>query len=371
MRLNRTHGCLTINFMCSRRWLTWTRRSKRSGCCFAIYPARALLISLTRWTVVREVKPIPAAVPRLVGDAFNQLRSAIEHTVYAEVERQQGRRLTNEEGGRVEMPASRSASSFARWKVDRKRPELIAFDPDSEFVKRIAVLQPFMHSGDIDRHPLRVLVSHTNWSKHRAPAVAATHLGQVNPADHRPRSGLLIHPPVSEPLKGGEILASAPAYPVVELDVWATFSIQRPHSATWHIVMYELAYLETWVRETAIPTLITGTANVPAIRPGLNIAIGHQDFRSATALAGNLTAFERNSIALQAEGFARPGLEELLLKRARRSEHAAILWWINQLDDESAIRRFERLADAARDPESTHVALGEVRRIALRQYQVR
>jgi len=325
----------------------------------------------TRHLIVENVKPIPPLVPRLVGDALNQLRSALEHTIYAEVELLQGRALTSAEGRRIEMPVATTSEDYERWLRDRKRPDLIAFAGKSDFVDRIAALQPFKGSEIADRHPLTVLASHTNWAKHRAPSVAATHVGQVNASDRRPRPDLLVPPPSVEPLRGGEVLASAPVYPAVQLDVWATPTIQRPHSGTWHIVMYELAFVETWVRETAIPTLIAGTTDVQKIRPGIDITLGYQELRKALDGADIRTAFDRNVSAMRAEGSARPGLIQLLAIRADSSERQVIEWWVDQLDDESANGRFERLAAAASDPRSISLALAQVRAIALNAYRNR
>jgi hypothetical protein len=51
--------------------------------------------------VVQEVAPLPQAIPRLVADALTQLRAALEHTLYAEVEAALGRPLTEEEAKSV------------------------------------------------------------------------------------------------------------------------------------------------------------------------------------------------------------------------------------------------------------------------------
>jgi hypothetical protein len=324
-----------------------------------------------RHLIVAGVKPMPEAVPRLVGDALNELRSALEHIVYAEVEYQEGRRLTAVEARSIEMPITDSEAKFTLWRRNRNRTLLQAFGDQSMFLSRMQELQPFRSQAEALIDPLTVLAAHTNHAKHRSPAVASTHLGRVNAADFLDKPGLVIPAPVPGPLNGGEVLATTPALAPVEVDVWATFAVQRPHTHTWHIVMYELAFVETWVRETAVPTLITGSVNVAAIPPGLDITIGHADMRAALLEADPAPAFERNSIALQAEGFARPGLIELLMKQGLANDKDATEWWVASLDDRAAINRFERLAMAATDPYSTSQALQQLRRIAHRAYAAR
>jgi hypothetical protein len=324
-----------------------------------------------RHLIVAGVKPMPEAVPRLVGDALNELRSALEHVVYAEVEYQEGRRLTAIEARSIEMPISDSEAMFTLWRKSRNRKLLHAFGDDSEFLSRMEELQPFRSEAEALIDPLTVLAAHTNHAKHRSPAVASTHLGKVNAADFIDKPGLVIPAPIPGPLQGGEVLATTPALAPVEVDVWATFAVQRPHTHTWHIVMYELAFIETWVRETAVPKLLAGSLNVAPIPPGLDITIGHGDMRAALLEADPVPAFERNSIALQAEGFARPGLIELLMKRGWVKDRDVIEWWVASLDDRAAINRFERLAMAATDPYSTSQALQQLRRIAQRAYAAR
>lgn len=41
--------------------------------------------------VVESIRPLPQAIPRLVSDILNQLRSAIEHSLFAELEHELGR----------------------------------------------------------------------------------------------------------------------------------------------------------------------------------------------------------------------------------------------------------------------------------------
>ncbi|MGC0423517.1 hypothetical protein [Embleya sp. AB8] len=56
-----------------------------------------------------------------MADALTQLRAALEHDLYAEVEARLGRLLTNEEAVRIEMPACSSADVWEKWLKNGKR----------------------------------------------------------------------------------------------------------------------------------------------------------------------------------------------------------------------------------------------------------
>ena len=55
--------------------------------------------------VARSIAPLPEAISRFSADAMTQLRAALEHALYAQVEQQLGRPLTAKEGRWIEMPA--------------------------------------------------------------------------------------------------------------------------------------------------------------------------------------------------------------------------------------------------------------------------
>lgn len=101
----------------------------------------------------------------------------------------------------------------------------------------------------------RVLAEHTNHAKHRAPAVAATRLGAV--VVHRHDSPPRIEPDSGgplRPLRRGDVLAGIPAGEHVPLDIWPAVAIQRPHTASWHVIVRELSDIQDWVRSVAIPS---------------------------------------------------------------------------------------------------------------------
>src|SRR4051812_2545305 len=98
---------------------------------------------------VRGVAPLPEAIARYAADALTQLRAAIEHTIYAEVEHQLGRKLTKDEGRQIEMPATTKESDFDDWLGRRRRRELAPLQDGAPLVKRIRDLQPY-HRRDYD-----------------------------------------------------------------------------------------------------------------------------------------------------------------------------------------------------------------------------
>ncbi|MGI5238706.1 hypothetical protein [Dactylosporangium sp. CA-139066] len=231
---------------------------------------------------VARVAPLPAAVPRLVADALTQLRAAIEHTLFAEVEHQIGRRLDASEARRIEMPATTSNDGFSDWLRQRRRLDLLPLLDGSPLVARLRDLQPF-NRRDADNHPLRVLAEHTNLAKHRTPAVAATFIAEVIPDVKDP--DVVISPNSGRQVLAGDTLVTGPLYKQRPISIWPKVSIQRPHTETWHVLMKELGYVEEWVRTTAIPTLVTGTRDVSPLPPQIDVGVGYGDIQEALSVA--------------------------------------------------------------------------------------
>ncbi|WP_458683069.1 hypothetical protein [Prescottella equi] len=239
--------------------------------------------------IVVATAPNPEAIPRYVADCLTQLRAALEHTLYAEVEHSLGRDLTVEEVRAGEFPACTTEPKFIEWLRHRRRRELKPLGSESELVSRIRRLQPFQRR-DPDEHPARVLAEHTNVAKHRAPAVAMTRLGAVVPTVEH--SDLEVAIPLRSmadrvigglPISPGDVIASGPWDLRIPLDIWPMVSIQRPHTESWPIIMHELGYLEQWIRTTAIPILITGTRDVLERPPQLDITTGYENIRAGTS----------------------------------------------------------------------------------------
>ncbi|MFF1680934.1 hypothetical protein ACFVYG_33455 [Streptomyces sp. NPDC058256] len=304
--------------------------------------------------VVKALAPIPEAVPRLVADALTQLRAALEHTLYAEVEANLGRPLTDEEARGVEMPATTDAGALAKWFRDGRRRRLPPLHVGTPLAQRIERLQPFQRR-DSDEHPLRLLAVYTNMAKHRTPAVAATRLGAVYPDD--PRSDLTVVLPLKPrpqpgdglPLKEGDALASAPRGARIPFSVVPTVSLQRPHTGVWVIAAHELDLLEQWVRTIAIPVLVTGNYGVTRLPPQLDIAVGREDLRAELATAGRTPAVVRARDKIAAVS-ARTGLVEVLAPSLGGPEAKTVRIWLDSLDDDTVVEHVVRLGGLRGQP---------------------
>ncbi|MGA5265380.1 hypothetical protein [Streptomyces lydicamycinicus] len=304
--------------------------------------------------VVKALAPLPEAVPRLVADALTQLRAALEHTLYAEVEASLGRPLTEEEARGVEMPATTEAGALAKWFRDGRRRRLPPLHAETPLAQRIERLQPFQRR-DADEHPLRLLAVYTNLAKHRTPAVAAARLGAVYPDD--PRSDLTVALPLKPrprpgdglPLREGDVLAAAPRGARIPFSVVPTVSLQRPHTEVWAIAAHELDLLEDWVRTIAIPVLVTGSYEVSSLPPQLDITVGHGDLRAELATAGRTPAVLRARDRIAA-AVARADLVEVLAPSPEGPEAETVRIWLESLDNEAVVERAVRLASVRGQP---------------------
>ncbi|MEU1502188.1 hypothetical protein [Streptomyces sp. NPDC005732] len=313
-------------------------------------------------------------IPRLVADTLTQLRAALEHTVYAEVEHLLARPLTPEEARSIEMPASTTSASFESWLNHRRRRELPPLQSSAPFAQRIRALQPFRRRAP-DEHPLKLLVEYTNLAKHRRPAVAAARLGAVYP--DAPHPGLVVAQPLErrpqagsgQPLHVDDIIATGPRNEYIPFSIVTTVSLQRPHTGVWNIAVNELEYLENWVRATAIPIIVTGDHDVTPLPPQLDIDTGHDDLRRALADAGTDSAVERGSRRIQAT-VARTGLTEMLIPLLGSDLAETINEWASAVADDAVVERVNRLAQARH---SHHGALRVIEELAeeVRAYKTR
>ena len=282
------------------------------------------------YVTVTSVAPLPPAVARLAADALTQLRAAIDHAVYAEVEVGLGRPLTVEEERRVEMPATTTPEGFADWLKRSRRRELPPLREGSDLVKRISSLQPY-HRKDADQHPLRVLAEHTNLAKHRTPAVATVQLALVNtwPLNN---PDLLVGTR-GTPLEVGTVVASGPKFKQIPIDIWSQVAIRRPHTGEWMVLVKEIGSLAEWVRTVAIPVVATGDANShPPLPPHIDTARGWASARDAIGAAGPIPADVRHLTRLQAHT-GRRDLPEILALHPEPPAPEVIQQWVDGLTD--------------------------------------
>ncbi|MFC0039556.1 hypothetical protein [Actinomadura rayongensis] len=301
---------------------------------------------------VTGVAPLPQAVARLTSDALNQLRSTLEHVLYAEVEHRVEVPLTNEQARSLEIPATLAADKLRDWATRKPRKEIAVLQPETDLYRRIAHLQPFQRR-DSDAHPLKVLAEYTNHSKHRAPAVAAVQVGATIP--DQPSDGFQVVEPPGHPIQVGDILARGPVGRISTGSLFPKVSILRPHSRTWHILIHELRDLESWVRRIALPMLITGTTEVDPLPPHLDITVGHADFGTALAAADPVPAADRLDEILKA-GIAREALPDLLRTHPDGAQHGqALSAWAASLSDDEAVQKLERLKNC--DPRTLNTVV--------------
>ena len=289
---------------------------------------------------VKAVKPIPPAVSRYTADALTQLRAAVEHVLFVEVERATGRDLTEREARAIEMPACTAAEEFSRWLNDGRRKTLPPLKDGTRLVKRIRDLQPYHLRKQPDHHPLRLLVEHSNLAKHRAPVVAATRVTQVIP-DRMP-PGVEIPPPSAEPVQVGDVLAIAPAGVVVPLDIWPTISVRRPHTGEYPVLLSELELIADWVRLVAVPILVTGSRDVAPLPVQLDTTVGWDDPRAVLAPGGQLTATSRFKHFLQVQ-IAREGLRDMLDVHPAKPDRNATQRWIGSLSDDDVLKHISEV----------------------------
>ncbi|MCX4657438.1 hypothetical protein AB0N79_33805 [Streptomyces microflavus] len=314
--------------------------------------------------VVTAIAPLPEAIPRLVADALTQLRAALEHTVYAEVQHLLRRSLTAEEARSIEMPATTSLADFEAWLNHRRRRGLAPLQPSDPLAQRIRALQPFQRR-DPDEHPLKILVEYTNMAKHRRPTVAAARLAAVHP--DAPNPGLSVSQPLErwpqpgsgQPIHVNDTIATAPRRAYIPFSIWTTVSLQRPHTSIWNIAAKELEYLEDWVRTTAIPIIVTGGREVTPLPPQLDISTGHDDLRSELPGAGAASAAERGGQRIQA-AVARVGLTEVLAPLMGSDMSETLSEWAATLTDDAVLQRLGRLAQASHSPQESLRATGQM-----------
>ncbi|NUU21783.1 MAG: hypothetical protein HOV68_09750 [Streptomycetaceae bacterium] len=304
--------------------------------------------------VVEAIAPLPQALPRLVADALTQLRAALEHALYAEVEAQLARPLTDEAPVRIEVPACATATAWTKWLGNTKRSQLAPLRAGSPLAQRLERLQPFQRNTP-DDHPLQLLVKHTNTAKHRNPAQIATRIGTIYPDD--PASPLeAIVPPDLRPQPGGgaavrvgDTIASAPRGRRIEFSVFPTVCLRRPHTGVWTILAHELQYLEEWVRTVALPVLLAGRHDLPLIPPQLDIATGCDDVRGRLANAGTVPAADRSRARFEA-ATARTGLVDVLAPHSFSPNAEVVRAWVAALTEADAVERVNRLASVRHDP---------------------
>jgi hypothetical protein len=295
-------------------------------------------------TRVTAIHPIPLAVSRSVADALGQLRSALEHTLYAEAEHRKGKRLTEDESQALEMPAARTADGFEKWLDNQRRPRRRLLGKD--LTERVRILQPF-GSTSPEEHPLTAIAEYTNFAKHRAPAIASTLLGTVIVETRRP---IRLPNGPDRQLRPGDVLISGPVGAIVPVAIYPKISLFRPKSRTWAIVMHELGRLEEWVRTEALPILVTGQTDVEELPPTVDLMSGHGSRADLLATAQVRSAYVRNSRRMQVTALRESLPETLAYSDLLNLSEASKL--VRSLGDDEVLACADDLEDIAASGDS-------------------
>lgn len=293
-------------------------------------------------TVVTSMAPIPRKVPLLVADALVSLRNAIEHTIFAEIEYVDGA-LDKKAARLVEMPASKTYIDFQSWikKCEKNGPP--SLHRGSELLRRIDGLQPYQRTRDPQNHPMALLASHTNFSKHRAPAITAVRLAAIHREDRTPPSLNDVQRRPEVPLLVGEVIAQTPRGTRIPVALSPTIGMNRPGTDRWPVLMTELDDLATWVRTQAVPRLICGTApTAPELPPRYDIAIGHDDDRSALSKGSRIPATQRHRDRLGAAS-VRQDMVGTLAQMEDAPSREEIAAWLDALSDQEVLAKIKQL----------------------------
>lgn len=302
------------------------------------------------YSTIRSVKPLPRAIALYTADALTTLRAAVEHVLYAEARHLIKRDFTSIEERLVEMPARTKAEEFDRWVIDRTRKKAPSSLITGPLLARVRELQPYHRKPDPLVHPLALLASHSNFAKHREAALAAAQVAFTVPDDAE--SGVSIMPSPAGPAKPGDILAATPFGIQVPASIFSNVGIRRPDTGGWVILLKELGDIAAWVRTVAIPTLITGTADVDPLPASLNTSESSSDERLTIAAGSWETAVERSSLRMAAFT-ARDDLGRLLTMHPEGAAHgSAITFWLESLGDRDVLDRAQQLAGAQPSPEN-------------------
>lgn len=294
-------------------------------------------------TVVDQVVPIPRKLPLLVADALVALRAALEHTIFAEVEFLDGA-LSEKAARSVEMPAAMTWDAFEDWKRKRRRNGPPSLQGGAELVRRIAALQPFHRNQEPHLHPLARLVAHTNHAKHRTPAVVAVGLVGMYEDAKVPRSLDELPRGPAGPLRVGDVLAETPVGTQIPVTMFPYVGINRPGTEDWPVLLKELDEIATWVREQAVPRLVTGGAVAGLSLPAwYDISVAYTNEREAIGAGTLITSATRHSLRLAAAS-GRLELVDLVGRVEGSPGPTALKAWVAGLSDDDVNDKMERFA---------------------------
>ena len=301
--------------------------------------------------VVSSVLPIPPKVSRLTADALLDLRSVLEHVVFAEVQHSLGRTLSEQEARRISVPVHVEEQKFTEWSRGKRKQGYKVLGPGAYLSRRIYQLQPFHRGLQADRHPLKMLAALTNPAKHRAPVVLAVGVPTLIRHDLPVADSRIDRRGGCRPVEPGEVLLSTAIGQVVPLDLFPTLLINVPGADAWLPLANLLRDLVDWVRKVAVPMLVTGTApQTPQIPARYEITESVTNMREAIARGTQTTADTAGRRRLGGM-IARRDLADLLAAMPDAPSLASALAWLESLSDAEVLQKTEELRPSAdRDP---------------------
>jgi hypothetical protein len=284
--------------------------------------------------VLEGIKPLPQAAARLFADAMNQARNSMEHTLFAEVVHRLGRPLTPEEARVLEIPAFDALEKFEQWAKHKHRVSTGLFGAGDDVYKRVLRLQPFQRQ-DSHHHPLRLLVEHTNFAKHREPTIALTRVARLD-SD----SETTVRP-VSERdvVEVGDVLAAVRTGKRELFSVWPEVAVQRPHTGEWQTLMREAGEIADWVRRQALPILVAGTTDLQPIPPALDLTVAYGDIDEAWLAAGETSAAKRMQNRIGGEQL-RETVLVMLIGLFGPESRQSLSTWLEGMDSEIVMQKF-------------------------------
>lgn len=106
--------------------------------------------------------------------------------------------------------------------------------------------------------------------------------------------------------------------------------------------MAKLDLLAAWARTQAIPRLISGSVPTPELPPRYDIAIGHDDDRSALSTGSTLSAAQRHRDRLGTASVRQDLVDTLaLMDDAPSGEEIAA--WLDALSDQGVLAKIKQL----------------------------
>ena len=222
----------------------------------------------------------------------------LDNVVWHLVEREEGT-LSEGASRKVALPTYQDEVKFKQW-ADRLRKVVPCLgDPASELHERVSSLQPFRDGSEIPSisirladvigrvpdfvHPLVLIQEYSNADKHRSIR-AAVALQLTHHADGTLAGLDSAGEPVSV---GSRVAPDGQVGDWRELEMYPTVCLARPVPSKAIVApAAELQRLTTWVREYAVPFLVTGTLAAEALPVRIDAeAIGHLDLTALAASA--------------------------------------------------------------------------------------